>query len=756
MKKLINFLVLNLFVFIFTFITRPTMAVTLPDGYTELEYIESTGTQYIDMGFVPTSDYKHTLVFSTTDDGTGYIAGTGTDGGRGGNVKLTGGTLENVYIGSAGESATALVSNPSSYSVTGKTTLVMDLHNNAVSNVFLNGRNISSGNVATIVSTGSLDLFGSAGVSPLKSRIYQDIIEQNGVLVRNFIPAKNSSGVIGMYDTVNNRFYTNAGTGSFIAGPETTGTCANMFNMDWLLNAGGWTKNGGVYTGANGNQYEYAKNGYPITFAPNTQYIITGHFGNNPGLGRFEVVYTDDTTGAIAFNTSVENTDLFAKTYPGKNVKSLRFNYANTGVMEVSNIQVKPAYCSEIQVASTKYTETVFNPLNTALANAVATVNTVVTNTINQAASIATLQSGKQTRPADDTECPAYKQCLLVEDESGTPHWYQITDPFRDFFTPIIANQTNGNTTAQQAAILGYTQLEYIESTGTQYINTGVVFDSNKEVEIAFQYISHDGTYNDLFGISSAGSIPKSYLFRVDRNGNVNIYIGRDLTPSFALNNNKHTIKTENKKVYFDNESKGSYDNMASNPINAYLFATNLDGAAFGVSVVKIYYAKIWNNGTLIRNFVPVIDNTTGKVGMYDTVGGRFYGNAASSGDDFTPGPIVENDADVPVPTWYVDWNANSAINLSAGTAIGTAVCNSSPAGATPITDSGWNTVGAYCWCKLTGINVGGEYTAAPDAAPWKKIYTFDGATNCATGCNGYCAYHFRNQNSTRVSLTEF
>ncbi|MBR6838749.1 MAG: hypothetical protein IKM94_04245, partial [Alphaproteobacteria bacterium] len=38
-------------------------------------------------------------------------------------------------------------------------------------------------------------------------------------LVANFVPAKNSSGVVGLYDTVNNRFYTNAGTGEFTAGP---------------------------------------------------------------------------------------------------------------------------------------------------------------------------------------------------------------------------------------------------------------------------------------------------------------------------------------------------------------------------------------------------------------------------------------------------------------------------------------------------------------------------------------------------------
>lgn len=41
-------------------------------------------------------------------------------------------------------------------------------------------------------------------------------------LVRNLIPAKNSSGTLGLYDAVNNVFYTNAGTGIFTAGPIAT------------------------------------------------------------------------------------------------------------------------------------------------------------------------------------------------------------------------------------------------------------------------------------------------------------------------------------------------------------------------------------------------------------------------------------------------------------------------------------------------------------------------------------------------------
>ena len=40
------------------------------------------------------------------------------------------------------------------------------------------------------------------------------------MLVRNMLPCKNENGVIGMYDTVEKKFYNNNGTRTFIAGPK--------------------------------------------------------------------------------------------------------------------------------------------------------------------------------------------------------------------------------------------------------------------------------------------------------------------------------------------------------------------------------------------------------------------------------------------------------------------------------------------------------------------------------------------------------
>ena len=49
-------------------------------------------------------------------------------------------------------------------------------------------------------------------------KLYYLEIYDNGLLVRSFVPCiRDEDGTIGLYDVVNNKFYTNQGTGSFMS-----------------------------------------------------------------------------------------------------------------------------------------------------------------------------------------------------------------------------------------------------------------------------------------------------------------------------------------------------------------------------------------------------------------------------------------------------------------------------------------------------------------------------------------------------------
>ena len=188
---------------------------TLPEGYTELEYIESTGTQWIDTGVVPgQSDFQIEMDVqpgALTENWFMTINPSMSDQGRAGFLQvgiwsslfalhLTGIVVDGVdpasmvrkYITLAVSGANASLQVDSVYSV---------------SNPYYQ--------------TGSYRNHSVAFMGP-PVRCYGMKIFLDGVPARNFVPCKDLSNDIGLYDTENNQFYGNAGTGTFIAGPEIT------------------------------------------------------------------------------------------------------------------------------------------------------------------------------------------------------------------------------------------------------------------------------------------------------------------------------------------------------------------------------------------------------------------------------------------------------------------------------------------------------------------------------------------------------
>ena len=53
----------------------------------------------------------------------------------------------------------------------------------------------------------------------------------------------------------------------------------------------------------------------------------------------------------------------------------------------------------------------------------------------------------------------------------------------------------------------------------------------------------------------------------------------------------------------------------------------------------RLYYFKIYDNGTLVRDYVPVKRISDGAIGLYDKVNKLFYGNDGT--DSFGAGPEV-------------------------------------------------------------------------------------------------------------------
>lgn len=195
----------------------------------------------------------------------------------------------------------------------------------------------------------------------------------------------------------------------------------------------------------------------------------------------------------------------------------------------------------------------------------------------------------------------------------------------------------------------GYTELEYIESTGTQYIDTGFKPTGKSRVICDFLPLStgmwiygarHTATDNTFMTVAMSDN------YRSDYNNDYSLNIPYDMKSRVTIDKNMGTMTIGSQSV--------SYPNADFNcNYNLYVFAGNSAGSPSTFSRMKLYLCQVYDNGTLIRNFVPCQD-PTGNVGLYDLVNAQFYGNAGTG--TFTAGPEVpqpEPEPPLDPYTWY-------------------------------------------------------------------------------------------------------
>ena len=214
----------------------PNPAYVVPDGYTQLEYIESTGTQYIDLNIVPTN---HT--FEIQYDSGSYNNDEKLFGTEAGYQYYSFTLYSNKYFWGLNGSQTS----GGTWSA-GKKTLLYNSGSNY--GVIQDGVTLGSGSI--IAANGqSLCLFkrvSTEGVFFQGLTYYCKLTEKStNNVVRDCIPVKRlSDNAVGLYDKVENKFYANAGTGEFTAGPEVPQTI-DGFLIDKIKSYGTWNISNG-------------------------------------------------------------------------------------------------------------------------------------------------------------------------------------------------------------------------------------------------------------------------------------------------------------------------------------------------------------------------------------------------------------------------------------------------------------------------------------------------------------------------------
>ena len=215
-----------------------------------------------------------------------------------------------------------------------------------------------------------------------------------------------------------------------------------------------------------------------------------------------------------------------------------------------------------------------------------------------------------------------------------------------DIFYPATGTLTAGSTVAIHAE--PDKMLEYVESDGTQYIDTGVVGRDGTKAEMTLVYTSLTGgnvghvmlgsssgastnmfympwcrTYNSYYRAMTGYNARYQYIYWAE--GYSAIYTDTKYTLSCEATANCHYNATLNG---YDN----SYDYSANGPVDTgypmYAFAANDSGVAAKYASAKLYSLKIWQtdaNGDyqLVRDFIPCIKD--GKAGLFDKVSNMVY-----------------------------------------------------------------------------------------------------------------------------------
>ena len=196
--------------------------MALPNGYVRLEYIEGTGTQYIDTGLSMPYGFRAELEieFTQSRNTVQYIIGSHElQEPYGRNYLGANENLNSWNFGFDGYSHFGTLSPNTTYRIN-VSTVHQKVSCTINDQVYTFDQSLST---IPTRSPNSVYLFNvnSFNTAPSMLRLYEcKIYDENDTLVRDYVPCQSISGVSGLFDLVNSTFYSNDGSGSFVSGKK--------------------------------------------------------------------------------------------------------------------------------------------------------------------------------------------------------------------------------------------------------------------------------------------------------------------------------------------------------------------------------------------------------------------------------------------------------------------------------------------------------------------------------------------------------
>lgn len=519
-------------------------------------------------------------------------------------------------------------------------------------------------------------------------RLYSVKIYENDILIRDFVPCQRLSDMkAGLYDLANDVFYLSATNTSLLKGPTVINDIDHIALPQPLTLAGVntaqdsfeitdthyvFTRN--IWYGSMGElTYSYNANGVFISDRsswvwPNaivncknalcTKYIFNGD-ANSSTAAAMSGALSD---GQVCCYNNADNQNKFVIKDSSAGTDPSVFKTAMSGVPfyyqlatpQVINIPRKHLHCVDLgSLTYSKLTLSNVTFFRASIQNKKAGLQNQWVSDYLTVESVLTLN--KSINGSSNTDNVSIRDDdlkNLTEEEfrqhmRGKYLWFETQNEVTDF-VDVFASQPGSILTARAARLpLAYQEVEYIQSTGTQYIDTSVagtnigkiisVYKVNTYVYDSYIYGSGQTNYNRIYmGMNDHGWL-----------------IGFGGYTNFGTtDNNKHFLTQDlpNKKWCFDGTSytyTGS--NLSASSVSLTIFARHHStGDILNFSNVSIYSLKVYDlNGVLIRHFVPCYRKSDNIIGLYDIVNNVFYTNSGTGtflkGENVTspPSPVL-------------------------------------------------------------------------------------------------------------------
>ena len=583
--------------------------------YTEVEYLESTGTQYIDTGYKmsagKTMTFNGNIMWTQSNGNANFFYGY-----RSVNSAEYRGDMRAFFV--YGTSAPPAGRLAIRYGVNTDNS-TSTISQNQKYNISFDGTNLKVDGTTFInlseaympANYQNMYLFYcnctgyySADVAKFSGRIYNWQMFEDGVLVRDFIPVLDWNMTPCMYDKVSGQLFYNQGTGSFVAGRE-------IHYVDYLESTG----------------TQYIDCGVPLTqndtcevvYSPISYGNFTGVFGSRDGASSKNFASGDNESSPYVtadFNNS--NYATYRASTP---------NLPQTGsvIKVIVNKNERLIYVNDTLTASntTICNDTFTTPSNCLLFNTY-NVNSVKPHTIRV--------YGFKIKDKRDY--------LPAVDENGVGFMFDRVSH------TCFLNQGTGQFAYPPV------ELEYIQTSSTAYIDTGIKGDLTTEIEsIASVVTAGQNGVTNIAGnnkdntkaitINVACPHAEQAVSRI-RFGDTSTTIPAGTIPLdsyYKYITNKNTFTAYN-------SSGSSVFTYNFNASTSFETQTNLiigrfdDTAPQYIGTVRHKSLKITKNNSLVRDLIPTFQS--GSAGMWDKENGVFYSNQGTG--DFSVGKIVESE----------------------------------------------------------------------------------------------------------------